>query len=91
MNDAATGLENKIDPTTDALMRNEEISILIVLFYILYYYLNNGLDEWPFCFFACAPSLFAKYFVWKYTNNTIQIFMHAQDCFSLGKMYRFLT
>lgn len=44
MNDAATGLENKIDPTTDALMRNEEISILIVLFYILYYYLNNGLD-----------------------------------------------
>lgn len=41
MNDAVTCPENKIDPTTDALMGNREISMLIFLHAILFYHYNE--------------------------------------------------
>lgn len=41
MNDAVTCPENKIDPTTDALIGKREISMLIFLHAILCYHYND--------------------------------------------------
>lgn len=53
MNDAVTCPENKIDPTTDALMGNREISMLIFLHAILFYFIIIMI-----CMFGNIPILY---------------------------------